>query len=125
MVWALMATRVTIANKMGWMQALISTIQGLVRSGNLLISDHGFDELTNDGISVRDVVSGLGTAILIREYPDFQKGPRILVLENDTAGEPVHAVWGIPRGKSEPAVLVTAYRPNPEDWESNFVRRLT
>lgn len=27
---------------------------------------------------------------------------------------PNHVVWGIPIGKSSPAVIVTAYRPDPE-----------
>ena len=105
------------------MQSLISTIQALVRSGNVVISDHGYDELANDGIAARDAVAGLAAAIVIREYPDYRKGPSILVLERDSAGEPIHAVWGIPRGKTEPAVLVTAYRPDPAVWESDFLRR--
>ncbi len=31
--------------------------------------------------------------------------------------------WGIPGGDVEPAVLVTAYRPDPMLWESSFLRR--
>jgi len=33
---------------------------------------------------------------------------------------PVHVVPGIPSGKESPAVLVTAYRPDPKLWESGF-----
>ena len=29
------------------------------------------------------------------------------------AGEPIHVVWGIPKGHDKPVVLVTAYRPDP------------
>ena len=35
----------------------------------------------------------------------------------------IHVVWGIPKGHSEPAVLVTAYRPNLEQWQDGFIRR--
>jgi hypothetical protein len=35
----------------------------------------------------------------------------------------VHAVWGIPKGATGPAVLVTAYRPDPSRWSEDFMRR--
>jgi class 3 adenylate cyclase len=31
--------------------------------------------------------------------------------------------WGIPRGQTAPAVLVTAYRPDPARWTDDFLRR--
>jgi hypothetical protein len=37
--------------------------------------------------------------------------------------KPIHVVWGIPRDATSPAVLVTAYRPDPERWSDDFRRR--
>jgi hypothetical protein len=37
--------------------------------------------------------------------------------------KPVHVIWGIPKGKDSPAVLVTAYRPDPERWSDDFLGR--
>ena len=37
--------------------------------------------------------------------------------------QPIHVVWGIPKGHSSPAVLITAYRPDPEIWEDDYLRR--
>jgi hypothetical protein len=32
---------------------------------------------------------------------------------------------GMPKGKSEPTYLVTAYRPNPDRWEPDLLTRRT
>jgi hypothetical protein len=97
----------------------------LIQGGNVRISEHGYDELADDGLSVREIVSGIQNASLIEDYPEYTKGPTVLVLQFDRENFPIHAVWGIPRGELSPAVLVTAYRPDPDRWADNFQRRKT
>jgi hypothetical protein len=98
-------------------------IRDLVAEGDVRISDHGYDELAADGIVVKDVLAGLDAAILVEDYPEFPKGPCVLVLEFDSVDKPIHVVWGIPRGHSSPAVVVTAYRPDPARWSDDFLER--
>ena len=52
------------------------------------------------------------------------RSPAALVLQLDTEGNPVHAVWGIPRGYNSPAVLVTAYKRDPALWDPTVTKRV-
>lgn len=98
-------------------------IVDLVKRGEVRVSDHGYDELAADEIFVRDLIEGISRAKVVEEYPSYPKGPCVLVLQMDREGKPVHVVWGIPKGESGPAVLVTAYRPDPAKWAGDFMRR--
>jgi len=101
----------------------LNTIRKLVQEGNIRISEHGYDELAADDIYVREIINGVVDAVVIEDYPEYPKGPCVLVLQKDHKNQPVHVIWGIPKGHTNPAVLVTAYRPKPEFWEKGFLRR--
>jgi hypothetical protein len=45
------------------------------------------------------------------------------VLQRDRDRNPIHVVWGIPKGADRPAVLVTAYRPDLARWSDDFMER--
>jgi Domain of unknown function (DUF4258) len=105
------------------MSETLERVQVLIRRGEVEISRHGFRELAADDILLDEVVAGVNAAVTIEDYPAFVKGPSVLVLQRDSANRPVHVVWGIPRGATTPAVLVTAYRPAPERWSEDFLRR--
>ena len=105
------------------MSDTLRKIVALVRRGEVRISDHGYDEMVQDGVSAREVIAGVESAALVEDYPDYPKGPCVLVLQRGQAGQPIHVVWGIPKGKASPAVLVTAYRPDPGRWTTDFMRK--
>ena len=72
---------------------------------------------------MKDIVHSFNDSRVIEEYPDYPKGPCILLLQTDRDNNPIHAVWGIPKGTDSPAVLVTAYKPDPLRWTDDFMER--
>ncbi len=95
----------------------------LIDKGEIRISNHGYNELSEDGLLVKDVMIGIKEGKVVEDYPDYPKGPCVLVLQRDKGGNPIHVVWGIPKGSSSPAVLVTAYKPNRSLWSDDFMER--
>lgn len=104
----------------------MSTLKNIIdlsKNQDIRISEHGYDELANDDLTAREVVSGILDAVLLEDYPDYKKGASVLVLQKDKEGKPIHVVWGIPKGYESPAVLITAYRPDPKLWNNSFMER--
>jgi hypothetical protein len=105
------------------MSDTLQNVIHLVNKGEVRISAHGYDELAAGSILVHEVIATVAAAVLVEDYPDYHKGSAVLVLQFDSEGNPIHVVWGIPKGKISPAVLITAYRPDPARWSSDFLRR--
>lgn len=105
------------------MTELLRRVRLLIHAGEVRISEHGYDELAEDRLTAKEVLSGIDEAIVVEEYPNYPKGPCVPILQKDRVGDPIHVVWGIPRGDDHPAVLVTAYRPDPERWDETYLKR--
>jgi len=102
---------------------LFREIVALVESGQLKISEHGYDELSDDNIRLQDLLDTIKDSDVIEEYPNYPKG-KCIILTQDRNRKPVHSLWGVPKGFDLPAVLITAYRPDQKRWDrSNKKRR--
>lgn len=102
------------------MSGTLESIKSLAVAGNVRVSEHGYDELAEDHVAPRDIIVGVANAVVVEDYPEFPKGPAVLVLQYDHTNEPIHVVWGIPRG---PAQRCSCYRPDPRRWSEDFLER--
>jgi len=92
-------------------------IVGLVSASKYRISDHALDALIDDELERSDVADTIAESEMLEYYPEFGKGPAILLLQVGTDDRTFHCVWGVPKGAIEPAVLITAYIPDPGKWD--------
>ena len=105
------------------MSQIFARIVELAGTGDVRISIHAYDRLALNSLSVSEVVASLARGEVLEDYPSYHAGPTILVLQMDREGAPIHTVWGIEKGTNGPAVLVTAYRPDPGLWSADFRSR--
>jgi hypothetical protein len=98
-------------------------VQQLIASGEVIASKHAQTEMAVDGILIDELIIGVESGEVVEHYPNYPKGPCVLVLQQDANGNPVHALWGIGKGKISPVVLITVYRPDPGMWTGDFLRR--
>ena len=52
----------------------VEKLRTLIVAGDVRISEHGYDELADDGLSAREVLNGIQEAVIVEEYPDYPKG---------------------------------------------------
>jgi hypothetical protein len=105
------------------MSDTLQAVLALVARQEVVVSDHGYDALAADAIPVQAILAGVRDAIVVEDDPTYAKGPCVLVLQQDRQGQPVHVVWGMPKDAVSPAVIVTAYRPDPTRWTDHVMRR--
>lgn len=103
--------------------AFLRQVRSLLAAGKYEISAHAFAKFDRERIIFQDILSGMIDAKVVEHYPEYHKGPSLLVCLKDRDGAPVHALWGVPAEKPEPVYLVTAYRPDPARWNANFLQR--
>lgn len=80
------------------MSATLAAVQALVAAGEVVVSAHGERELATDAIEISALILTIGDALVVEDYPAYAKGPCVLVLQRDAAGQPVHVLWGTRKG---------------------------
>ena len=105
------------------MSETLTRIRAHVQSGRIRVSEHGMQELSNDGISLRAVIAGVEKAQVVEDYPDYSKGPCVLCLQWEDNERGIHVLWGLANRNPDVATIITAYRPDPARWTSDLMAR--
>jgi hypothetical protein len=104
------------------MSETFETVKVAVREGRVAVSRHALHELEDDGLEIDRILEVAVYGEVVEDYPTDPRGPSCLVCSALDRGFWVHTVWGWDAG-ARIAVLITAYRPNPEKWDEEFKKR--
>lgn len=71
-------------------------------------------------ISTSEVRHVVENGELIEDYPEDTRGHSCLILGFGDEGHPIHVVCSL---KEDYLAIITAYLPDPNQWEDNFRKR--
>ncbi len=95
----------------------LEALKQAIRNGRYVVSRHARKRMAERGLKLDDLLVAMEGAELIEHDPETRGYPLPLwlVLGWLPGGEPIHMLWGFEEERGE-AVLVTAYRPDPDKW---------
>ncbi|MBM3156857.1 MAG: DUF4258 domain-containing protein [Chloroflexi bacterium] len=100
----------------------LTQIQEKIKQRQYRLTSHAEREREFDKITIVQIEEAvLSTqADVIENYPEDVRGRSCLVLGFAGDGSPIHVVCGL---KEEMLIIVTVYRPDPEQWVNWRKRR--
>lgn len=93
----------------------------LCDEGAVRWTEHIVTRMLRRGISREAVVSAIRSGEIIEQYPDDYPFPSCLVLGFLLSGAPLHVVCGVGMGE---VCMITCYKPDPREWDSDFRKRV-
>ena len=84
---------------------------------------HAWERMESRGISVSDILQVLDSAEEIEQYREDTPFPSALLLAR-IGGRPLHVVAAFDVA-NQVTYIVTAYEPDPDEWDAEFRQRRT
>jgi hypothetical protein len=101
---------------------MIEQLRQKISRGQMEYSLHAVRQMIERGITPAEVAQTLLAGEVIEDYPDDKYGPSCLVCGTTKNSRVLHVQCTHP---SRPLVkIVTAYEPDPAEWDKTFKQRL-
>ena len=95
----------------------IDTLKALNNPDRIILTEHARIRLIERGINAKDIISGIDTGEVIKQYEDDLPFPSCLLMGYSEKNKPLHIVVSY---DGEYIHLITAYYPNPDIWDNGF-----
>jgi len=100
----------------------IAAIREAIQANRIRITDHADEEVVADRLAFGEIIRSVLEGEIIEDYPTSKPYPSCLIYGPAFGGDPVHSVWAY-NERTQGAVLITVYRPDPDRWISWRQRR--
>lgn len=98
----------------------IGKIRSLVKQGDVVWRDHAIKRLRERRITREDVRNAIYDGEIIGDRPDDIPTPCCLILGTNVKGRYLHVICGM---LDDMVYIISAYYPDPEKWEADYVTR--
>jgi len=93
----------------------IQKIINAIQNERVLITDHADEEAEADSLKIDEVYFSVEHGNVIETYTEDKPYPSCLIHGLTFGGDPIHSVWAY-NPKTQWAILITVYRPDPKRW---------
>lgn len=98
----------------------IDILRKMNRPEKIALTKHARERLTERAITIDDIVNGIDTGEVIKQYEDDKPLPSCLVLGLSVNNKYIHIVVS---NDEEYIYIITAYYPDPQLWSDDFKTR--
>ncbi len=98
----------------------IDILRKMNRLEKIALTKHARERLAERKITIDDIVNGINTGEVIKQYEDDKPLPSCLVLGLSVNNKYIHIVVS---NDEEYIYIITAYYPDPQLWSDDFKTR--
>ena len=98
----------------------IDELRNLCRDECIAMTKHAKIRITERNITIDDIINGIKTGEIIKQYEDDTPFPSCLILGLTEQNTNIHIVASIDNGY---LYVITAYHPDENDWEADYKTR--
>ncbi|CDB89343.1 putative uncharacterized protein [Clostridium sp. CAG:253] len=98
----------------------IDILRKMNRPEKIALTKHARERLAERKITIDDIVNGIDTGEVIKQYEDDKPLPSCLVLGLSVNNKYIHIVVS---NDEEYIYIITAYYPDPQLWSEDFKTR--
>lgn len=98
----------------------LGAIRERIERGAYIVSFTHTEKLRRRRIRAHNIEEAIANGAIIEDYPDDPRGPSCLILGH-CGKRPIHVVCG--RLEADEILIITAYQPDLDEWESDWKTR--
>ena len=99
---------------------MLERVRDQARTNNVRITQHAQQEMTDEGISLDEVLEAISDGQVVEDYAQHRRGACCLLYGRTRAGRDVHVVCTTDRPT---LIIVTVYEPRLPKWVTPTQRR--
>lgn len=102
------------------LEAVLERIRAQAAAENIRITQHGQQEMVEEGIILDEVLQAIATGKVLENYPEHRRGACCLIYGITRNDRPLHIVCTT----AQPVlIIITVYEPKPPKWVTPTQRR--
>jgi hypothetical protein len=105
----------------GYFTVEIEVVRDKIRARKYIVSFTHTEKLRLRRIEVQEIEEALLKGVIIETYPEDPRGPSCLIMGFSSRKRPLHVLCG--NLDENKMLIITAYEPDPEEWEADWQTR--